>query len=617
MISPKRECGRLLIACILSLLLSHGYPQVIYDSIARPQLTGTPAQAISQVNTVTRIFSKAPDNYVNFGIAGNDYKYFLLKISAPKVITNQFLSIDNTSLDAIDIYKIDSNRKARLLLHEGYMVPYDTRRNYVWHVAQLDISPTPTLYLVALRCSNKNINIRYDILSGQALDAKYQAHDRIIFFYIGAVAIIILVVLFAIFLSRESVFANYLGYIICISVWIIAHYGYMFPYVYPRLPVLNEVVKPLGCLGSAWYLVALLTQVFKNALITTPWLSQLLSGMKRIIPVVAAAMLLLMIHSLPAFLQAGLIVIWHIALLFAICFVVFTPLYFINSGTVAKIFSIAMLVICQVALLQLFGNSGYINNYFLNEHGMTIGCLLENFILAFGLFYNFLLENSEKKKRLIELEREQAETLKKLINVQDDERKRIANDLHDNIGPLLAAIKINFQRLIPNIDGSPNGLGRKTEGIIDDSISEIRNVAHNLMPKGLTSKGLIIALKEYFENTETAYNKKIIFNHEVASIPSADIQANIYRIVCELVLNASKHSEATELQIFVGSDDKAITISIKDNGKGFSLKSAEFKTSFGLQSAESRVNYMHGTFKLKTAPGRGTLIDMQIPLQPH
>ncbi len=613
---PSREKRRylILVICCLAALQSHSQNQTISDSICKVRITGAPPGVIQQLDPASLNFTKAPGNYVNFGIVGNDYKYFLLKLTAADTITGQYVSIDNTSLDAISIYRVYNNKKSRLLCREGYLVPFAKSRNYVWHTIPLEISATPSLYLIALKSSNKNINVKYDILSGRELQAKYQAHDRIIFFYIGAASLILFIISFAIFLFRERVFIIYSGYVICISLWIISHYGYLFPLVYPDLPVLNEIVKPVSSLGAGYFLVVLLSNVFKQGLQSHPWLRKMLGSMQYILPVLCGCMLLLMIHDLSSLVRGILVALWHIGLLFSICLIVFTPVYFVHSGAVAKIFSVAMLVICMVAMLQLFGNSGYINNYFLNEHGITIGCLLQNFIIAYGLFYNLLQENNDKKKQVIALEREHAETLKKLINVQDDERKRIANDLHDNIGPLLAAIKINFRRLVDNKDALQNGLAHKTELIIDDSIAEIRNVAHNLMPKSLSSNGLIETLREYFESMENLYGKKIIFNHQVQSILGPGVQVNLYRIICELVLNAANHSGAEELTVSICSNDECITVSIQDDGNGFNVKSAEFRKSFGLQSAESRIQYMKGKFTLKTAPGEGTLIDMRIPL---
>ena len=246
---------------------------------------------------------------------------------------------------------------------------------------------------------------------------------------------------------------------------------------------------------------------------------------------------------------------------------------------------------------------------------MALGSLLENSIMAFGLLYGLLIERRNKELQLLYLEEEQTKMLKKLISVQDNERKRIAGDLHDNIGPLLAALKINFRRLI-NVKEKQKQLElmQKTEDIIDDSIIEIRNVAHNLMPKNLSSNGLINTLSGYFDDMQQLYGKKILFNHDVQSIFEPELQMNIYRIISELVMNAAKHSDAEIITVCLYSESKLLSIFIQDNGQGFDLKHNENKKSLGIQSAESRVHFLKGNLSLQSEVGKGTKVNIEIPL---
>jgi two-component system, NarL family, sensor kinase len=232
------------------------------------------------------------------------------------------------------------------------------------------------------------------------------------------------------------------------------------------------------------------------------------------------------------------------------------------------------------------------------------------------LFHNLLEYKKQKEKEVLVLQQEQNETLKKLITVQDNERKRIAGDLHDNIGPLLAALKINFRRIIQSKEsGVQNILAAKTEAIIDDSIAEIRNVAHNLMPKGLSSNGLINTLTDYFDGIQQLYNKPVVFRHHIESVLGPDLQINVYRIICELVLNAARHSNAGVITVQIKADKNCVCCSINDDGKGFEPAAVGSPASFGLQNTESRVLYLKGKYNLTTQQGKGTLISMEIPLQ--
>lgn len=594
-------------------LRSATQPVVINDSIAIIKDLSRPLQIIKQVNLSALPFKKLQDNSKDFGIVGNEFKYMILKLNSAANVPGQYLSIDNTSLDTVSIYKIHDDGTSVLIYQGGSLVIYDNRRNYVWHTAPLEISSAPSYYLFALKASQKNINVRYEILDKDDLQKKYQAYERFVFFYTGVVSMIAAIILFAFIVFKKTVFIVYLGYIICVSGWILSHYCCIFPFLYPNFPIINEIAKPVSSLGTGIFLIVVLHLVFKQRLQYHVWLRELLKWMLYILLLLAGSMVFLIIPGVNDGVKYALIIFWHIGLIVSACIIAFTLIFFIKYDLTAKIFSTAMLVICLMAMVQLFGNLGHIKNVFINEHGMAIGSLLEICIMAFGLFYSLLEEKKSKEIRVSTLENEQTEILKKLITVQDNERKRIAGDLHDNIGPLLAALKINFRRIIRTKDGDlQNGLVAKTESIIDDSIAEIRNIAHNLMPKGLSSNGLTGTLNDYFEGIQQLYNKTIVFNHQVQSILNPELQTNVYRIICELVLNAARHSNALVITVRILANENLVSIRVHDDGQGFQPKSNN--KSLGLQNAESRVLYLKGKFTLTSEPGKGAGIEMEIPL---
>ena len=587
----------------------------INDSIAIVESNLNPEATINKTDIGRLLFKKTSNQTINFGLTGCEYHYIILKIDAAKPLPEQYLSIDNTSLDTITIYKISYRGFRQLLYRGGLLVPYHSKSNYVWHVVPMDVSQTPSYYFIAVKASQKNINFRYQIDHRDMLQRKYETYESFVFFYAGVASMIAAIILIAFLLFKKNVFAGYLGYIFCTSVWILAHYGRLFPFLYPNVPAINHIVKPLSSLGAAVFLLSVMGDVFQKELLSQPGHRRMVHRAQVVILALISLMFLLLIPNLNITLKATLITAWHLSLLAAVCIIVLIPLRFFYTGNLAKIFSLAILVICLTVMIQLFSNAGMIHNYFINEHGMALGTLIENSILAFGLFVGLLEERRNKNLQVLALEAEQTAMLKKLITVQDNERKRIAGDLHDNIGPLLAALKINFRR-IANIKEEQKQLElvQKTEDIIDDSIIEIRNVAHNLMPKNLSSNGLINTLSDYFDDMEQLYGKKILFNHHVQSFFEPEMQMNIYRIISELVMNADKHSDADMITVCISSESKLLSIFIQDNGQGFQVKHNGNKNSLGIQSAESRVSYLKGKFNIQSEPGKGTKVNIEIPL---
>lgn len=608
--------------CLFLLLFAQGFKTIaqqifIGDSICIIDSDNAPSRAMQQLNLSALHFIKAPDNRINFGIVANEYKYFVLKLNATANLAAQYLSMDNTSIDTVKIFQINNDGASRLLYEGGSLMVFNIHSNYVWHTAPVVINTTPSYYFIALKAAQKNINIKYQVLSSNQLQQQYQSYARNVFFYMGAVCIIIAVVLLAFFLFKHWVFVAYLGYIIFLCCWIMLHYGYLFPYVYPQLPIINEIAKPVSSLLASYFLLLVLKLMFINQLPARVWLKYLYKWILIILPILIASMSLLIIADTNATaIKTTVVVAWHAGLFVSIAVIVFTPFYFIRSGFTAKLFSFTMLLVCAMLMVQLLANSGIINNFIIGEHGAAMGSLLESFIMAFGLFHNLLADKKQQEKQVLVLQKEQNETLKKLITVQDNERKRIAGDLHDNIGPLLAALKINFRRIIQSKEKDmQNKLISKTESIIDDSITEIRNVAHNLMPKGLSANGLINTLTEYFDGIQQLYRENIVFTHHIDAVLNPDLQINVYRIICELVLNASKHSNASIITINIKADANFVCLSIGDNGKGFQPKKGDGIKCLGLQNTESRILYLKGKYCLTSKPGTGTIITMEIPLQ--
>lgn len=606
--------------CLLALLLFMGFvcdaqEVLMNDSICIITNKLNPNQTLQRISPGELHFTKIKNRRINFGLTGPEYHYIILKLNGEKTLYNQYLSIDNTSIDTVSIYRLHENGNDSLIYRGGQLIPFDRTRNFVWHTAPIEISNIPSYYCIAVKSAQKNINFNYQISGRNELFQNYERYERIVFFYIGIAFMISAIILLAFFLFRRIVFAAYLAYMIFISVWILSHYGKIYPYFHPQVPVLNNIIQPMASLAAGLFLLIVLQAVFVQNLQNKIFLTNLIKWSKGILLVTTVSMLLLLNPETGNSFRKILFTVWHIELLFLIALIIFIPFHFFKENFIARIFSLAMFVICMMTLIQLFANRGFVQSYFLNEHGMALAILLENSIMAFGLFYGLMEERKNKELQLLALEAEQTSTLKKLINLQDQERKRIAGDLHDNIGPLLAALKINFRRIV-NVKEEKKQLElvEKTENIIDDSIVEIRNIAHNLMPKSLSSKGLINTLYGYFEDMEQLYRKKIYFNHDVESIFDPELQMNIYRITSELVMNAAKHSEAEIISVCIHSHKGMLSIFIRDNGQGFDLKHNGNKNSLGIQSAESRVNYLKGKIKLKSDPGKGSTVDIEIPL---
>ena len=545
-----------------------------------------------------------------FGIAPG-YRYIVVKLQVDKPAP-YILCINNTSLDTVFIYSLSANGKKQLYCG-GNAVRYDVGRPCVWHTASLMVNQQPSYYLVAVKAASQNININYQLLQPGVFQRRYHLLDTMVYSYTGFILLISLICLTGGIVFKRKALLIYTGYVLSLAGWILAHYGYLFPELYPSFPILNIIIKQVTTLVAMLCLLNLITVSFKAEL--------KLQEIRKAFPVlkVVTAMQIvfylahltgLVGYPIPLFVN----ILWNVSLMVSVGFILIALSSLFRTSNTARLFSAGISIVSLMAVFQSVSNVGWLYNYFLNEHGMMIASVLEMLILTFGIFYNLWQEKTEKEKELQVAEGERSKTLQMLIGVQEDERKRIAGDLHDSIGPMLAAIKINFLRLA-KAKAENRGLENlveKTESIIDESIAEIRAISHRLMPKGLSSKGLITLLTDYFTDLETVHHIRINFTHDINVALDKEVQLNLYRMMSELSLNAAKHSGAEWLCVSIKTFSTETLVEVKDDGAGF-IKGVSNSSSLGLKNVQSRVDYLKGTMQIVSAPGTGTTVSISIP----
>ena len=224
------------------------------DCLASFEDTASPKQVIQQLHLNTLTFQKKANRRIDIGIVKNDYYYFVLKLNANGAsVKNQLLSIDNTSLDDVQIYTLSADGGSTLLYQGGNNMPYDKNRNYAWHTAPLDIGTNTSYYLIAVKSAYKNVNFRYDIIEPDAFVKRYETYQHYVFFYMGFISMIALTMLIAFVLFKQSVFGAYLGYTICAGGWILSHYGCFFSCCIQIIPNSTRSLNPLPVWAPACF----------------------------------------------------------------------------------------------------------------------------------------------------------------------------------------------------------------------------------------------------------------------------------------------------------------------------------------------------------------------------
>ncbi|MCG7280886.1 ATP-binding protein [Chryseobacterium taklimakanense] len=243
--------------------------------------------------------------------------------------------------------------------------------------------------------------------------------------------------------------------------------------------------------------------------------------------------------------------------------------------------------------------------------------------LGAGVFTYFYFRNKKKlsEQREINLrqklkEKEQTEQLKvtkAILDGEERERERVAKDLHDGLGGMLAGVKINLSTWSSNhLEENQYESFHKILNQLDSSVSELRRVARNLMPESLLNFGLEIALKDLCE----FYMKDgLTIDFQAINIQKnlpLNLQVNIYRIVQELLNNAVKHSGADNILVQCSQNAEEFYITVEDNGKGITESEMSKVKSLGLKNLQNRVDFLKGKMEIQSTENQGTSVNIEI-----
>jgi len=205
----------------------------------------------------------------------------------------------------------------------------------------------------------------------------------------------------------------------------------------------------------------------------------------------------------------------------------------------------------------------------------------------------------------------QQQLLEVTINTQENERSRIAEDLHNSLGQLLYGVKLSLDRIeFENQDKNASAI-KTSKDILSECIRESRRISYDLMPKVLEDFGLIEAIQDISRQL----SGKITFGYHFTGLRSRlpkYLEIAIYRIVQELTINIVKHANATKAGITLGIKKNDIKIRVEDNGTGFNVLEGR-EPGIGMRAIKNKLNLLKGNLDVSSMPGQGTIVNIQIP----
>ncbi|WP_199118323.1 sensor histidine kinase [Pedobacter sp. ASV28] len=258
------------------------------------------------------------------------------------------------------------------------------------------------------------------------------------------------------------------------------------------------------------------------------------------------------------------------------------------------------------------------NVYLLIFYGVVLLLIL---VASFLLFY---IRNQnmvwQQKKLLQETQiTQQKELLNAVIDSQEVERKRIGQDLHDEIGGTLSAIKLMLNVVKKQKPEDQEDTLLSAKQLIDKMIIDVRHISHDLSPPGLAVFGLYTTIEAFVNLIKNTGEIKIVLDHQEnadeVSLPERKSLA-LFRVLTQLVDNTIKHAQATEIKIYFRLDEHQLLIDYADNGKGFDMAATLNKRAgIGMQNIQSRLQMVNADYRIETNPNAGFRLFISCPIQ--
>ncbi|WP_281989254.1 ATP-binding protein [Aquimarina aggregata] len=265
------------------------------------------------------------------------------------------------------------------------------------------------------------------------------------------------------------------------------------------------------------------------------------------------------------------------------------------------------------------------HNILIEKSKKRIVIIVFSIILLCVLISGFLIYEAQlKKRKLVEKEKEfllkeqELQSIDAMVEGQEKERQRIANELHDNLGGLLATLKLYVQNLKVkkhDLDEQHDLIIKNTDEVLEEAYQKVRAIAQTRNAGVLTSEGLIPTIQNYAAKVSASNSLVVeVADYGMEQRLNNSIEITIFRIVQELITNVIKHANAKEIAIDITNHKKSINLIIEDNGDGFDIEKIKPKLGMGLSSIKKRVEGLNGSLSIDSHIAKGTTIIIDIPL---
>ncbi len=551
-----------------------------------------------------------------------------------------YLYLDNALINHVEYFEYEGKKQISHQL-TGDAFPISERliqyRNPIYNI-KVAYNQTKTIYLL-FKLKGRKIHTPLQLYSQDRLIEHISKKESNISFYYGILAALSALSIMLFFLIKEKVYIYFASYLTTQTLLQLSTSGFAAIYIWPdftfwvdrSLPILMS----LTIISGLSFLLAFIERSkFKNWQILVIKLYQLFA----LIIIVGSffegdiyyASIWLLYRMIPPF-YIGLIILG--TYFFAKNYL---PARFFIVGIIGSFISIFAIMFYSVMKEH--------NNVFTNEY-VLFGEVIKSAMLTLALLDRFRYYKEEKdviqlkmikqledlniykeninkelsdkiSEKTNELNQKQYEVKRALLLGEEQERKRIAAELHDGMGSMLSTLKLNAESLEldkKNLSDKELIAYKNIIDLIDKACIELRNISHNMIPTGMEQFGLIQSLQSIIKKINNS--SRIYFNLDTYNLSdrfNQELELSLYRITLELINNVIKHSNAKYATIQLIKNDDNITLMVEDDGQGFDID--KVKEGMGLHNIKSRIDVFNGKLTIDSQPKRGSTFIIEIPI---
>lgn len=244
-------------------------------------------------------------------------------------------------------------------------------------------------------------------------------------------------------------------------------------------------------------------------------------------------------------------------------------------------------------------------------------------IIVFVVLYQRRMLQHQENLRQLQLIK-QHQLLEATFKAQEDERRRVARDLHDEVGAMLAVVKLNLHQMVTSANLQDEAFLAKSYNMkqqLDEVLTSVRRISHDLMPVVLEKMGLVPAFEAMRRTLAATGHIELFLHYNQKNIRlPAQHELLLYRMVQELLNNTLKHARASQVNINLDFGAATTLLKYKDNGIGFNMdamrEEQQQSGGLGIMSLQSRTALLDGSIHIHSEPGTGTTAEISIPVLP-